>query len=141
MRGIKTLALRMERHNQNALELAEFLTNHPKVTAVHYPGLSDHPNHETAKRQMRGFGGMIGLDVGSAEAGKTFVNALKLATIATSLGGVETIVQHSISMTNAGLTPEARQAAGISDGLIRVSVGIEDINDLKTDFASALSKI
>lgn len=141
MRGIKTLALRMERHNQNAADLAKFLSKHPKVTAVHYPGLLNHPNHEIAKRQMRGFGGMIGLDVGSVEAGKAFVNSLKLATLATSLGGVETIVQHSASMTHAAIPREIRQAAGISDGMIRVSVGIEDIADLKTDFESALSNI
>jgi cystathionine beta-lyase/cystathionine gamma-synthase len=141
MRGIKTLALRMESHNQNASELAAFLATHPKVRAVHYPGLPDHPNHEIAERQMRGFGGMIGLDVGTVEAGKAFVNSLKLATLATSLGGVETIVQHSASMTHAAIPAEVRQAAGISDGLIRVSVGIEDIADLKTDFESALSKI
>ncbi|HEV8593488.1 MAG TPA: PLP-dependent aspartate aminotransferase family protein [Pyrinomonadaceae bacterium] len=141
MRGIKTLALRMESHNQNASELAAFLATHPKVRAVHYPGLPDHPNHEIAERQMHGFGGMIGLDVGTVEAGKTFVNSLKLATLATSLGGVETIVQHSASMTHAAIPAEVRRAAGISDGLIRVSVGIEDIADLKTDFESALSKI
>lgn len=141
LRGIKTLALRMERHNSNALRLAEFLSLHERVAAVHYPGLTTHTNHEIAKRQMRGFGGMIGLDVGSIEAGKRIANSLKLATLATSLGGVETIVQHSASMTHATIPAQVRAAAGISDGLIRVSVGIEDIADLIADFDSALSQI
>ncbi|HKX84856.1 MAG TPA: PLP-dependent aspartate aminotransferase family protein [Pyrinomonadaceae bacterium] len=141
MRGIKTLALRMERHNSNAFQLADFLSRHAGVAAVHYPGLATHNNHEIAKRQMRGFGGMIGLDVGSTEAGKKFVNSLKLATLATSLGGVETIVQHSASMTHSSIPSEIRTAAGISDGLIRVSVGIEDITDLMDDFDAALMQI
>jgi cystathionine beta-lyase/cystathionine gamma-synthase len=141
MRGIKTLALRMERHNSNAQQMAEFLLQHPRVKAAHYPGLPSNRNYDIASRQMRGYGGMIGLDVGSVEKGKAFVNSLKLATLATSLGGVETIVQHSASMTHASIPAEVRQAAGISDGLIRVSIGIENINDLIADFDSALSGV
>lgn len=141
LRGIKTLALRMERHNSNALAIARMLASHPKVTAVHYPGLETHENHAIAKRQMKGFGGMIGLDVGSVEAGKTLVNNVRIGTLATSLGGVETILQHSASMTHSTLSPEARQKAGVTDGLIRLSVGIEDVDDLIEDLQQALDKI
>lgn len=141
LRGIKTLALRMERHNSNALAIARMLAAHPKVVATHYPGLEPHPNHAIAARQMRGFGGMIGFDVGSVEAGKTLVNNVKLCTIATSLGGGETILQHSASMTHATLSPEARLKAGVTDGLIRLSVGVEDASDLIADLRQALDKI
>jgi len=142
LRGIKTLALRMERHNSNAFTIANMLGDHPKVEAVYYPGLGSHENHEIAKRQMPGgFGGMIGLDVGSVPAGKAFVNSVKLCTLATSLGGVETIVQHSASMTHAAIPREDRVKAGISDGLIRLSVGVEDVNDLMADLTQALDKI
>lgn len=134
MRGIKTLALRMERHNQNASVLANMLlSKHPKVKAVFYPGLESHPNHQ---RCMLGFGGMIGLD-----AGKRFVNSVKLCTLATSLGGVETIVRHSASMTHARIPRDLRLRAGITDGLLRLSVGIEDVDDLKRDIEQALEKI
>jgi methionine-gamma-lyase len=141
LRGIKTLAVRMERHNSNALTVAKMLAAHPKVEAVYYPGLETHENHEIAKRQMNGFGGMIGLDVGSVEAGKTLVNNVKICTLATSLGGVETILQHSASMTHATLSPEARLKAGVTDGLIRLSVGIEEADDLIGDLDQALNKI
>ncbi len=141
MRGIKTLALRMERHNSNAYALAHMLADHPKVAAVYYPGLEAHENHEIAKRQMTGFGGMIGLDVGSVEAGKSFANNVRLCTLATSLGGVETILQHSASMTHAAISREERLKAGISDGLIRLSVGVEDIVDLRKDIENAFSTI
>lgn len=141
LRGIKTLALRMQRHNDNAFALANMFADHPKVTSVYYPGLQTHKNHEVARSQMRGFGGMIGVDVGTVEAGKALVNDLKLCTLATSLGGVETIVQHSASMTHATMSREGRLAAGISDGLLRLSVGIENIDDLKADFEQALIKI
>src|SRR5688572_30845873 len=124
LRGIKTLGLRMERHNQNALQLAQALASHAKVAAVYYPGLEQHKNHDIARKQMRGFGGMMGLDLGTAEAAKIFVGSVRLCTFATSLGGVETIVQPSALMTHATLSPEARASAGISEGLIRVSVGI-----------------
>lgn len=142
IRGIKTLALRMERHNSNALTIANMLGDHPKVEAVFYPGLASHPNHEIAKRQMPGgYGGMIGLDVGSIAVGKAFANAVRLCTLATSLGGVETILQHSASMTHATIPREDRLRAGITDGLIRLSVGVEDVNELMADLTQALDKI
>ncbi|MBA2334477.1 MAG: PLP-dependent aspartate aminotransferase family protein [Acidobacteriota bacterium] len=141
MRGIKTLALRMERHNANASVLANMLAGHAKVQEVFYPGLKTHQNHEIAKRQMTGFGGMIGFDLGSFGAAKLFINNVKLCTLATSLGGVETIVQHSAAMTHAALPPEQRAMAGISDGLIRLSVGIEDVDDLSQDLEQALNAI
>ena len=142
LRGIKTLALRMERHNSNAYAIANMLADHPKVTAVYYPGLESHRNHAIAKRQMTGgYGGMIGLDLKTVEAGKTFANNVRLCTLATSLGGVETILQHSASMTHSAIPREDRLKAGISDGLIRLSVGIEDVNDLMADIEQALDKI
>ncbi|HQZ96599.1 MAG TPA: PLP-dependent aspartate aminotransferase family protein [Pyrinomonadaceae bacterium] len=142
LRGIKTLALRMRQHNDNAYAIANMLASHPKVIAVHYPGLPSHQNHKVAVRQMHGgFGGMIGLDVGTVEAGKTFANSVRLCTLATSLGGVETILQHSASMTHSTFSREERLKAGISDGLIRLSVGIEDVNDLISDIERALDKI
>lgn len=141
LRGIKTLALRMEQHNSNASALANMLAEHKRVTAVYHPGLPAHRNHKIAAGQMRGFGGMIGFDVGSVEAGKSFVNGVRLCTLATSLGGVETIVQHSASMTHATIPPAQRLRAGISDGLIRLSVGIEDIEDLKADIIQALDNV
>ncbi len=141
MRGIKTLALRMRQHNDNAYAIAHMLADHNKVTAVHYPGLDSHPGHETAKQQMRGYGGMVAFDVGGGNEGKAFVNGLRLCAIATSLGGVETIVQHSASMTHAGLSKDERERAGIPDGLLRLSVGIEDPDDLIEDIAQALEGI
>jgi methionine-gamma-lyase len=141
LRGIKTLALRMERHNKNASAIANMLSDHPKVKAVYYPGLQNHQNHDIAKKQMKGFGGMIAFDVGSVEAGKTLVNNVKVCTLATSLGGVETIIQHSASMTHAVLSREERLKAGVTDGLIRFSVGIEDEKDLIADLENALSYI
>lgn len=142
IRGIKTLALRMERHNSNAFAIANMLGDHPKVEAVYYPGLESHQNHEIAKRQMPGgYGGMIGLDLGTVEAGKTFANSVRLCTLATSLGGVETILQHSASMTHAPIPREDRLKAGITDGLIRLSVGVEDVNDLIDDLTQALDTI
>jgi methionine-gamma-lyase len=142
LRGIKTLGLRMERHNANASMIANVLGDHPKIAAVHYPGLASHKNHDIAKSQMPGgFGGMIGFDLGSARAGKTFANNVRLCTLATSLGGVETILQHSASMTHAALSSEERVKAGVTDGLIRLSVGIEDVNDLIEDITQALDKV
>jgi methionine-gamma-lyase len=142
LRGIKTLALRMERHNANAFAIANMIGDHPAVKAVYYPGLDSHQNHEIAKRQMLGgYGGMIGLDLGTVEAGKAFANAVRLCTLATSLGGVETILQHSASMTHATLSAEQRAKAGISDGLIRLSVGVEDVDDLIDDLMQALDAV
>jgi cystathionine beta-lyase/cystathionine gamma-synthase len=138
VRGIKTLALRMERHNANACALANTLISHPKIQAVYYPGLVSHRNHEIAKRQMSGFGGMLGIDIGTAEAAKSVVNALNLCTFATSLGGVETLVQPVALMTHATLSPEDRAKAGVSEGLLRISVGIEDLNDICQDIYDAL---
>lgn len=141
LRGIKTLALRMERHNQNAYAIANMLATHPKVKEVFYPALSSHLQYEIAKRQMSGFGGMISFDVGGVEEGKRLVNNVKVCTLATSLGGVETILQHSASMTHATLSREERVKAGVTDGLIRLSVGIEDAQDLISDLESALDKV
>ncbi|MEP7148982.1 MAG: PLP-dependent aspartate aminotransferase family protein [Acidobacteriota bacterium] len=141
LRGIKTLALRMERHNDNAYVIAHMLRSHSKVKAVYYPGSESHPNHLVAKIQMSGFGGIISLDVGTAEAAKAFVNNVKLCTFATSLGGVETIVQPSALMTHAAISADDRAAAGISDGLIRMSVGIESVEDIVADLDQALEKV
>jgi methionine-gamma-lyase len=141
LRGIKTLALRMERHNENAMKVAEFLSGHEKVSAVHYPGLKSHAGHEIAAKQMRGFGGMVSFDVGSIEAGKTLLNNLELCHIATSLGGVETVIQHSASMTNAKTPREIRLRSGITDGMIRLSVGIESAADIIADLGNALDKL
>lgn len=141
LRGIKTLPLRMKQHNKNAYAIANMLQSHPKVKAVFYPALEGHKNREIAKKQMRGFGGMVSFDVGGMEDGKRFINNVELCSIATSLGGVETILQHSASMTHSTLSKEAREKAGISDGLIRLSVGIEDKKDLVQDLENALGKI
>jgi cystathionine beta-lyase/cystathionine gamma-synthase len=131
----------MERHNENAFNFATEFISHPKVKAVYYPGLETHQNHEIAKRQMRGFGGMVGVDVGTAEAAKKLVNKVKVCTFATSLGGVETLIQPVALMTHATLTPEERAAAGVSDGLLRISIGIEDVADIIRDVQSALEEI
>jgi len=139
LRGIKTLALRMERHNSNAFALANMLAAERGRDAVYYPGLEHHRNHEVAKRQMNGFGGIVALDLLTAEAARSFVNKVRLCTFATSLGGVETIVQPSALMTHATLSPESRAAAGISDGLIRISVGVEDVGDITTDILQAMN--
>jgi methionine-gamma-lyase len=138
LRGIKTLALRMERHNSNAFALANTILNHPKVKAVYYPGLENHENHEIATRQMSGFGGMVGVNVGSAETAKSLVNNLRVCTFATSLGGVETLVQPVALMTHATLSPEERARVGVADGLLRISVGIEHIDDICQDIYDAL---
>jgi cystathionine beta-lyase/cystathionine gamma-synthase len=140
-RGLQTLALRAQRQNENALALAEFLEAHPKVERVHYPGLKSFPQHDLARRQMKGFGGMLSFELkGGMAAGKRAAEAVRVATLAVSLGGVETLVQHPASMTHGPLKPQDRQRAGIREGLIRVSVGIEHVEDLKADFAQALAK-
>lgn len=140
-RGIKTLALRMKQHNENASAIADMLSKHRNVEDVFYPGLETHQNHEIAKKQMSGFGGMIAFDVGSVKAGKDLVNNVKVCTLATSLGGVETIIQHSASMTHAAIPKEERAKAGVTDGLIRLSVGVESAEDLIADLEQALEKI
>jgi methionine-gamma-lyase len=138
LRGIKTLALRMERHNSNGFALANMLQSHARVREVFYPGLASHQNHEIAKRQMSGFGGMLGADLGTADAAKSMVNNLKISTFATSLGGVETIIQPVALMTHASISAEERAKSGISEGLLRISVGIEHIDDICQDIYDAL---
>src|SRR5687767_2413642 len=138
LRGTKTLPIRMERHNANAQVLADFLVSHPKVTRVYYPGLPTHPQHELAKRQMRGFGGLISFELGSLERARTLLNTVRLMALAESLGGVETLISHPASMTHASVPPERRQQIGISEDMVRISVGIEDIEDLREDLAQAL---
>jgi methionine-gamma-lyase len=139
LRGLKTLGVRVERHNHNAMRLAQFLAGHPEVAAVHYPGLPSHPRHAIAARQMRGFGGMLSFEVrGGYDAGVRCVDALRTCLLAVSLGGVETLVAHPASTTSVGIPKAERERAGITDGLIRVSVGIEDIEDLIADFDQAL---
>jgi cystathionine beta-lyase/cystathionine gamma-synthase len=141
LRGTKTLPIRMERHNANAMVLAEFLAAHPKVTQVHYPGLSSHPHHALAKNQMRGFGGLIAFTLGSIDNARTLLNSVELMALAESLGGVETLISHPATMTHAAVPAERRQQLGITDDLVRVSVGIEDIEDLKEDLTQALARI
>jgi methionine-gamma-lyase len=142
LRGLMTLELRMERHSRSAQTLAEFLEGQPKVERVHYPGLPSHPHHEVARRLLpRGFGGMLAFEIeGGVEAGMRFCDALELAWIATSLGGTHTLVGHAASTTHRQMDPAARRAAGIADGLVRVSVGLEDVEDLIEDFQRALEK-
>jgi cystathionine gamma-lyase/cystathionine beta-lyase/cystathionine gamma-lyase/homocysteine desulfhydrase len=141
LRGTKTLPLRMERHNASAQLLAEFLASHPKVKKVHYPGLPDHPQHALARRQMRGFGGLISFELGSIDRARTLLNSVSLMALAESLGGVETLISHPASMTHASVPPERRQQIGLTDDMVRVSVGIEDVDDLKDDLTQALDRI
>jgi cystathionine gamma-lyase len=142
LRGVKTLALRVERHNANALELARWLEARPQVARVHYPGLESHPQHTLARRQMSGFGGMISLDLATDLAGaRRFLEAVRIFALAESLGGVESLIEHPAIMTHATIPPETRAALGIVDSLVRLSVGIEDVEDLRADLAQALARI
>ena len=141
LRGTKTLAVRMERHNANAMALAEYLAGHPKVAKVHYPGLPSHPEHALAQRQMRGFGGLITFQLGSLERARTLLNGVRLMALAESLGGVETLISHPVTMTHASVPEEHRRRIGLTDDMVRVSVGIEDVNDLRDDLAQALDRI
>ena len=141
LRGTKTLPLRMERHNANAQQLAEFLAAHPKVELVHYPGLPSHPQHALAARQMKGFGGLISFTMGSLERARTVLNSVRLMALAESLGGVETLISHPASMTHGSVPAERRQALGVTDDLVRVSVGIEHVDDLIEDLAQALDRV
>ena len=143
MRGIMTLGIRMERHSASALRIATEIERHPKVERVHYPGLPSHPDHAIAQRLLpNGAGGMIAVEVsGGVEGGKAFCDALELAWVATSLGGTHTLVGHAASTTHRRYPREARRAAGIADGLVRVSVGLEDADDLLEDMVRALEKI
>lgn len=142
LRGVKTLALRMERHCSNALELAQWLERQPQVARVYYPGLPSHPQHALACRQMRGFGGMISLDLDTDLAGaRRFLEQVKLFALAESLGGVESLIEHPAIMTHASIPAENRARLGIGDGLVRLSVGVEDVEDLRADLAQALARI
>lgn len=139
LRGLKTLGLRMERAQSNAMQIARWLVNQPEVANVRYIGLESHPQHEVARRQMRGFGAMIAFELkGGFEAGRRLMDSVKVATLAVSLGGVETLIEHPASMTHAGMAAKDRIEAGFSDGLVRYAVGIEDVEDLIADLRQAL---
>jgi cystathionine gamma-lyase len=139
LRGTKTLSVRMQRHCENALRIAQWMESIPSITKVYYPGLASHPGHELAKKQMdHGFGGIISFDLGSLDAVKSFLKRLKICVLAESLGGIESLMSHSATMTHASLPREEREALGITDGLVRMSVGIEDADDLIADLSSAL---
>lgn len=141
-RGMKTLAIRMEKHCQNAMKVAEFLEQHPAVDKIYYPGLKSFPQYELAKKQMRLPGAMIAFEVkGGVEAGKKLMNNVKLCTLAVSLGDAETLIQHPASMTHSPYTPEERAASGISDGLVRLSVGLEDAEDIIADLKAVLDTL
>ncbi len=139
-RGMRTLGLRVDRQNASAIEVAEFLNQHPKVEATFYPGLPDHPGHAVAKRQMRGFGGMLSFEVkGGLEAGRQLLESLRLIIHAVSLGGIETLAVHPASTTHSPLTPEERRRGGVTEGLIRMSIGLEEPQDLIADLEQALA--
>jgi cystathionine beta-lyase/cystathionine gamma-synthase len=138
LRGTKTLNVRMAQHNANGQALAEYLATHPRVKQVLYPGLPSHPQHELARRQMRGFGGMLSFDVGTFEAARRVCNRVRLMSLAESLGGVETLIGHPASMTHASVPAERRAAIGLTDSLVRISAGIEDVADLIDDLRQAL---
>jgi cystathionine gamma-lyase/cystathionine beta-lyase/cystathionine gamma-lyase/homocysteine desulfhydrase len=142
LRGVKTLAVRMQQHNRNGIAVAQFLKHrHPKIKKVHYPGLPSHPQHELAKRQMTGFGGMISFETGSLENARKVLKSVRLCSLAESLGGVETLISHPASMTHASVPSEHRDRLGITEGLVRISVGIEEVEDIIADLDQALSKI
>ena len=138
LRGIKTLPLRMDRHCSNAMEVAKFLVKQKQVKSVNYPGLASHPQYKLAKKQMRGFGGMISFDLGSAEKARVFLKRVRLCALAESLGGVETLISHPATMTHASVPPDQRKKTGVTDGLVRISVGIEDVEDIIDDLKQAL---
>lgn len=140
-RGIKTLAVRMEQHNRNGMAIARFLADHPKVKRVLYPGLPSHPQHDLAVKQQRGFGAMISFDLGSLKAAKQLLNHVSLCSLAESLGGVETLICHPGSMAHASMPAEVREKVGITEGLVRISVGIEDADDLIADLDQALARV
>lgn len=142
IRGLKTLSIRIDRAQQNAIKIAEYLEKHTKIEWIKYPGLKSHPQHELAKKQMDGFGAMISFGLkGGLEAGKILMNNVKLAILAVSLGGVETLIEHPASMTHSKVSAEDKKKAGISDGLVRLAVGIEDEDDLIADLDQALAKV
>ena len=141
MRGTKTLAVRMRQHDENGRMVAQFLSEHPKVRHVYYPGLKSHPQHELARRQMSGFGGMISFETGSLVNASRVLEGVKLCTLGESLGGVETLISHPATMTHASVPDVERDRLGITDGLVRISVGIEDVDDIIADLDKALSAI
>jgi cystathionine gamma-lyase/cystathionine beta-lyase/cystathionine gamma-lyase/homocysteine desulfhydrase len=141
LRGLKTLGVRMRQHDVNGRRIASFLSEHPKIGHVHYPGLASHPQHDLARRQMSGFGGMIAFETGSLENARKILNNVKLCALAESLGGVETLICHPASMTHASVPEAERARLGITDGLVRISVGIEDADDLIEDLDEALGNL
>jgi cystathionine beta-lyase/cystathionine gamma-synthase len=141
LRGTKTLAVRMATHNQNGLALAKYLAVHSKVQRVFYPGLPTHPQHALARRQMKGFGGMLSFELGSLEAARRLLNNVRLMALAESLGGVESLISHPATMTHASVPAARRAALGITDGLVRISAGIEDVEDLQADLEQALEAV
>jgi cystathionine beta-lyase/cystathionine gamma-synthase len=141
MRGTKTLHLRMRAHNENGQRIAEWLEAHPKVKTVYYPGLASHPQHALAASQMKGFTGMISVEMGSMEAARTLVEGVEIFALAESLGGVESLIGHPAMMTHASVPADRRGAMGISDGLVRLSCGVEDGDDLIADLEQALARI
>jgi cystathionine gamma-lyase/cystathionine beta-lyase/cystathionine gamma-lyase/homocysteine desulfhydrase len=141
LRGVKTLAARMEIHDRNGRVVANYLAKHRKVKKVFYPGLADHPQHELAKRQMSGFGSMITFETGSLKNANRMLKQLRLCSLGESLGGVETLISHPATMTHAGLGEKGRKAIGITDGMVRISVGIEDVEDILEDLDAGLGAI
>jgi len=142
LRGIKTLAVRMERHSINALKIAKWLEHHPKVLKVYYPGLASHAGHHIAKKQMKYFGGMIAFEVmGGINAGKVVIDNVQICSLAVSLGDCDTLIQHPATMTHSTYSKEERKNAGITDGLIRLSVGIENADDIIDDLENTFSLI
>jgi len=141
LRGIKTLSVRMDRHCTNAMQVAEFLARHRKVKKVNYPGLLSHPQHGLASEQMRGYGGMISFDLGSLKNAKALLRKVRLAALAESLGGVETLISHPATQTHAAIPSVERNKIGVTDGLVRLSVGIEDVQDIIADLKQALEKV
>ena len=141
LRGVKTLAVRMEQHNGNGQRVAEFLSGHKKVRAVFYPGLPDHPQHELAKQQMTGFGAMITFETGSLSNAKKMLKKVRVCSLGESLGGVETLISHPATMTHAALGEKGRKAIGITDGMVRISVGIESVEDILADLDQALAAV
>jgi cystathionine beta-lyase/cystathionine gamma-synthase len=141
LRGVKTLAARMEIHDRSGRIVADFLAKHPKVKAIFYPGLADHPQHALAKRQMRGFGSMITFETGSLKNANNMLKKVRVCSLGESLGGVETLISHPATMTHAALGEKGRKAIGITDGMVRISVGIEDVNDIVEDLDQALDAI
>src|SRR5207244_4035134 len=140
-RGIKTLVVRMERHEANGRAVADHLSKHGKVRKVNYPGLASHPHHELAKKQMSGFGAMISFDLGSLEGATAFLDKVRLCSLGESLGGVETLISHPATMTHASIPEEERNRLGVTPGLVRISAGIEDIDDIVAYLDQALEAV